>query len=88
MSAAGGAPSQWIRPIRAFARVLSTSHIGGHVPLAYNLYEPADTTSAAPTGSLIFMHGLFGSKTNNRSISKYDYHADIEISPLAHYKAP
>ncbi|KAH8794845.1 prolyl oligopeptidase-like protein [Hyaloscypha finlandica] len=39
------------------------------VRLAYDLHEPAKPSSNAP-GAIIFMHGLFGSKKNNRSISK------------------
>jgi hypothetical protein len=39
------------------------------VSLAFDLHEPANPSSNAP-GAIIFMHGLFGSKKNNRSISK------------------
>jgi hypothetical protein len=39
------------------------------VRLAYDLHEPAKPSPNAP-GAIIFMHGLFGSKKNNRSISK------------------
>lgn len=41
------------------------------VPLVYDLHSP--TTPSVPdaqTSPIIFMHGLFGSKKNNRSISK------------------
>lgn len=39
--------------------------------LAYNLHEPHKPEPGhAP---LILLHGLFGSKQNNRSISKYDF---------------
>jgi hypothetical protein len=44
-------------------RYLSSSKLS----LAYDLHEPKDASSSAP---IIFMHGLFGSKKNNRSISK------------------
>lgn len=37
--------------------------------LAFDLHKPAKPISNAP-GAIIFMHGLFGSKKNNRSISK------------------
>lgn len=50
-----------------------------NVPLVYDLYEPPKTMTEAHTGSIIFMHGLFGSKRNNRSISKYDYHAELDV---------
>ncbi|KAI9049311.1 hypothetical protein LZ554_007155 [Drepanopeziza brunnea f. sp. 'monogermtubi'] len=37
--------------------------------LSYDLHEPPRPSSDAPR-AIIFMHGLFGSKKNNRSISK------------------
>ncbi|KAK4453600.1 Alpha/Beta hydrolase protein [Podospora aff. communis PSN243] len=41
------------------------------VPLVYDLHAPAKpTVPDAQTSPLIIMHGLFGSKKNNRSISK------------------
>jgi hypothetical protein len=43
------------------------------VRLAYDLHEPANPSSNAP-GAIIFMHGLFGSKKNNRSISKWAFY--------------
>ncbi|RAL60180.1 hypothetical protein DID88_000804 [Monilinia fructigena] len=52
--------------LRACRRNYSTSSI---VPLAFDLHEPAKASSTAPR-AIIFMHGLFGSKKNNRSISK------------------
>ena len=45
---------------RCFKRQLS---------LAYQLHAPSDSEAARP--ALIILHGLFGSKQNNRSISKY-----------------
>lgn len=39
--------------------------------LAYNLHEP--NTYEAGHAPLIVLHGLFGSKQNNRSISKYGF---------------
>ncbi|TVY19069.1 Abhydrolase domain-containing protein [Lachnellula arida] len=39
------------------------------ISLAYDLHEPSKPSSNAPR-PIIFMHGLFGSKKNNRSISK------------------
>ncbi|CAG8959369.1 hypothetical protein HYFRA_00001267 [Hymenoscyphus fraxineus] len=39
------------------------------VPLSYEVHEPANPSSKAP-GAIIFMHGLFGSKKNNRSIKR------------------
>lgn len=40
------------------------------VPLAYVLHEPAKPVADKQTSPLIVMHGLFGSKKNNRTISK------------------
>ena len=39
--------------------------------LAYKLHEPEE--SGPGHASLIVLHGLFGSKQNNRSISKYGF---------------
>ncbi|RDW89395.1 prolyl oligopeptidase-like protein [Coleophoma cylindrospora] len=40
------------------------------VPLAFDLYEAPSGASDPKNGSIIFMHGLFGSRKNNRAISK------------------
>ncbi|KAL2151981.1 hypothetical protein VTH82DRAFT_5165 [Thermothelomyces myriococcoides] len=40
------------------------------VPLAYELHEPAKPVADKQTSPIIFMHGLFGSKKNNRTMSK------------------
>ncbi|KAK0739187.1 Alpha/Beta hydrolase protein [Apiosordaria backusii] len=42
------------------------------VPLAYDLHEPAKPSFDNPNKNspIVFMHGLFGSKKNNRTISK------------------
>ncbi|KAL2266519.1 hypothetical protein VTJ83DRAFT_5871 [Remersonia thermophila] len=40
------------------------------VPLSYDLHEPAKPVADKQTSPVIFMHGLFGSKKNNRSMSK------------------
>ncbi|KAI9741861.1 MAG: hypothetical protein M1834_000249 [Cirrosporium novae-zelandiae] len=40
------------------------------LPLAYNLHQPSPLQDAPLNHPIIFMHGLFGSKQNNRSISK------------------
>ncbi|ROW08875.1 hypothetical protein VMCG_02801 [Cytospora schulzeri] len=50
----------------------STSGSISTVPLAYDLHAPAKPVSDDPdrTSPILFLHGLFGSKKNNRSISK------------------
>ncbi|KAB5575886.1 Alpha/Beta hydrolase protein [Coniochaeta sp. 2T2.1] len=40
------------------------------VSLAYDHHEPPKPSADAKTSPILFMHGLFGSKKNNRSISK------------------
>lgn len=42
-----------------------------HLSLAYALHEPPKTKLPQENPAIIIMHGLFGSKQNNRSISKY-----------------
>jgi pimeloyl-ACP methyl ester carboxylesterase len=58
-------------------RAFSTTTLSNGITLAYDLHEP---TKKADSGlrslrdnapPIIFIHGLFGSKKNNRSISKY-----------------
>lgn len=40
------------------------------VSLAYDLHEPPTPVADKQTAPIIVMHGLFGSKKNNRTISK------------------
>ncbi|KAL1876327.1 hypothetical protein VTK73DRAFT_9570 [Phialemonium thermophilum] len=40
------------------------------VPLAYDLHAPAKPVLDERTSPILFLHGLFGSKKNNRTISK------------------
>jgi hypothetical protein len=40
-------------------------------PLVYDLHEPARPVADKQTAPILFLHGLFGSKKNNRGISKY-----------------
>ncbi|KAK7398000.1 hypothetical protein QQX98_012628 [Neonectria punicea] len=39
-------------------------------PLAYDLHEPASPRTDKAKAPILFLHGLFGSKKNNRGISK------------------
>jgi len=49
----------------------SPSRLLPTVSLVYDLHEPSKpTVPDAQTSPIIIMHGLFGSKKNNRSISK------------------
>ncbi|KAK4569931.1 hypothetical protein LTR86_002901 [Recurvomyces mirabilis] len=53
------------------ARPFSSTQLPNGITIAYDLHEPpkdSDTSRNAPP--IIFMHGLFGSKKNNRSMSK------------------
>ncbi|KAF3760226.1 alpha/beta-hydrolase [Cryphonectria parasitica EP155] len=58
---------------RFFSSSIST------VSLQFDLHEPAKPVSENPntTSPILFLHGLFGSKKNNRSISKYVLHKDL-----------
>ena len=61
------APARSLLRVRSFS---STSHL--HLKLAYDLYEPPIEKSKSAIGNpIVFVHGLFGSKKNNRSMSKY-----------------
>lgn len=51
------------------------------VPLAYNLHNPPKE-SDLQNAPIIFMHGLFGSKKNNRSISKWAVLVSIDSDPV------
>lgn len=39
-------------------------------PLVYDLHEPAQSKNHINMSPVLFLHGLFGSKKNNRGISK------------------
>jgi len=59
-------------------RAFSTTELSNGIRLAYDLHEPpTDSESGRPSTAankvspIIFIHGLFGSKKNNRSMSKY-----------------
>lgn len=51
-------------------RPFSTAELDSGVKIAYDFFEPAKeaTSKDAP---IVFIHGLFGSKRNNGSMSKY-----------------
>ncbi|KZF19338.1 alpha/beta-hydrolase [Xylona heveae TC161] len=50
--------------------MLSRGFASQTVPLAYDRHDPPTSSPSGPKPPIIFMHGLFGSKRNNRSISK------------------
>lgn len=50
-------------------RAFSTARIY-RADLAYQVYGP-ENEQAVTRDPILFLHGLFGSKQNNRSISKY-----------------
>ncbi|KAK3308670.1 Alpha/Beta hydrolase protein [Chaetomium strumarium] len=56
--------------VPVFAAGIRTSSPFSTVPLAYDLHEPAKPAADKQTSPIIVMHGLFGSKKNNRTISK------------------
>lgn len=50
-------------------RAFSTTRVS-RTELAYQVYGPENEQTAS-RDPILFLHGLFGSKQNNRSISKY-----------------
>lgn len=67
-----GLRQQGLRPLVAHHAYSSTSGTIATVPLVYDLHQPAKPVSDNPdrASPILFLHGLFGSKKNNRSISK------------------
>ncbi|KAJ1329249.1 abhydrolase domain-containing protein 11 [Microdochium nivale] len=71
------------------------------VSLAFDLHEPPKSDRSRQDAPIIFMHGLFGSKKNNRSVSKVlardlkrhvfavdlRNHGDSPHAPVHHYNA-
>lgn len=51
-------------------RPFSTTELGSGVKIAYDFFEPAKEATAKDA-PIVFIHGLFGSKRNNGSMSKY-----------------
>ncbi|KAK4042912.1 Alpha/Beta hydrolase protein [Parachaetomium inaequale] len=64
-------------PTRLLAAGAQASSPFSTVPLAYDLHEPAKPVADKQTSPIIFMHGLFGSKKNNRTVSKHVYAVDL-----------
>ncbi|KAJ4424621.1 hypothetical protein N0V82_000753 [Gnomoniopsis sp. IMI 355080] len=62
----------FLRPLAIAAHHPYSTSVINRVPLVYDLHEPAKPVSDDPNreSPILFMHGLFGSKKNNRSISK------------------
>ncbi|KAH8821714.1 prolyl oligopeptidase-like protein [Xylogone sp. PMI_703] len=58
-------------PMRISPQLLRRSYTtsSARVRLAYDLHEPP-SSSSSKNAPIVFMHGLFGSKQNNRGISK------------------
>lgn len=69
---------------RLFVRYHSTASAASRVPLAYTLHKPRGSTYHAGRPPIIFMHGLFGSRKNNRSMSKSVLPFTIACSPECH----
>ncbi|KAI1736172.1 alpha beta hydrolase fold family [Xylaria scruposa] len=60
------------RPLQSLSRAYSSpsSTTGGRVPLVFDHHAPPASDRHRQDKPIIFMHGLFGSKKNNRSVSK------------------
>ena len=54
-----------------------------HLSLAYTLHEPSPSLNCSKDYALVILHGLFGSKQNHRSISKYGSAHPPESHPCA-----
>lgn len=70
-----GLRQKGLRPLAVAHHPYSSSSTSGAittVPLVYDLHEPAKPVSDSPNRAspILFLHGLFGSKKNNRSISR------------------
>ena len=54
-------------------RAYATTQLSNGITLAYDLHEPpkdAKKSSTDDGAAILFIHGLFGSKANNRGMSK------------------
>jgi hypothetical protein len=77
-------------PLRSTVRQLWSSQrrlfsVSASLPveLSYQLIEPPSSQETKRNGHpIVFMHGLFGSKRNNRSISKYVFPRHTTVSLL------
>jgi pimeloyl-ACP methyl ester carboxylesterase len=59
------------QPFRLNARrAFSTTELDSGVKIAFDLFEP-EKEATAKDAPIVFIHGLFGSKRNNGSMSKY-----------------
>ena len=59
------------RPGAATFNPTNKTRLFSTLPLVYDLHSPTKpTVPNAQTSPIIMMHGLFGSKKNNRTISK------------------
>lgn len=69
--------------VRAYSTTTCTLPNG--IKLAYDLHEPPNPKEGSQHNAppIIFMHGLFGSKKNNRSMSKY-----APITPTNTHQTP
>ncbi|KAK5135945.1 hypothetical protein LTR08_004403 [Meristemomyces frigidus] len=63
-------PQRLLRPTST--RAFSTTDLPNGIKLAYDLHEPPASSDAPSRNAppIVFIHGLFGSKKNNRSMSK------------------
>lgn len=59
------------RPNFLALHAYSTTTLPNGITVAYDLHEPPYGKSSRNAPPIIFLHGLFGSKMNNRSMSKY-----------------
>ena len=69
-------------PFRAARSFSTTAAKRQPLSLAYQAWESSvkpDDAESTTSPPIIFMHGLFGSKQNNRSMSKYKISPNLEL---------
>ena len=70
-------PIRLVLQRRQQLRLYSMTELNNGIKLAYDLHEPPKKEESEQQSSrenappIVFLHGLFGSKKNNRSMSKY-----------------
>jgi pimeloyl-ACP methyl ester carboxylesterase len=75
------------QPFRLNARrAFSTTELDSGVKIAYDLFEP-EKEATAKDAPIVFIHGLFGSKRNNGSMSKYAPANALQREHITHYRA-
>ena len=73
--------SSWTKPLLRSRILFNWPRTGRQLSLAYNLHEPS-SKNRSDQAPLIILHGLFGSKQNNRGLSKYVHVTVHTLHPM------